>query len=181
MLKWMLDGLDFVRQIEFFNLVILVFYFHVHFRLRCTCKKLWYLYSRPHLGQTWSCFPVGIEPSLLQLLDSRNDFSLSARRVIWLLKSGTILGWTVATEIGWSSSPDTSGCSWALGSTCTISWMATSKGLVADGLTTSIWWLFVCQQKFTVVDGSNCKITFSFLSSDKITWLSASCKAINNH
>ena len=77
------------------------FYFHeVHFRFRCTCKKLWYLYSRPHLGQIWTCFPPGIEleaaAAFLKFLVSRKDFNLSARRVIWLLKFVIILGWTSA-------------------------------------------------------------------------------------
>ena len=158
-------------RVQFEKLNFLFFYFlhEVHFRFRCTCKKLWYLYSRPHLGQIWTCFPSpGIElATFFNFLVSRKDFNLSARRVIWPLKSIIILGWTTGGS--------------DVCSTSTISRMATSKGLavcLASCTSCSLAALVYQHKSKVVVVGSRCKITSlvgSFLCSFLISSDNMNC------
>ena len=98
-----------------------LFRFYQHLRFWWTCRKLLYLYSRPHLSQTNTLSSLGIM-LLFPPYFCLRDFNLSAKRVIWdsklALAASVLLG--AAGE-------------WLPPVTSMISWMATSSGFCC-------WW-----------------------------------------
>ena len=77
------------------------FLFYQHFLFWWTCKKLLYLYSRPHLSHTYNLSGEFKEFEYF----SRKDLSLSANLFIWVLKSSGSSGggvWILVSTTGTS-------------------------------------------------------------------------------